>query len=941
MSSEEVSQSLSNDKSENDELNFKDDEEEESNKFKVPENNSEKKSESLNFKDDEEKESNKFKVPENNSEKKSENLNFKEDEEKESNQFKLSQHSQSKKSDNNKSQSQKSKSQKSDNKNSQSRNSQSQKNEDNKSESQKSQSQKSQSKKNEDNKSDNNKSQSQKSQSKKNEDNKSESQKSQSQKSESQKSKSQKSQSKKSENKNSENKNSESKKSSLPKINTSNNIIDENKSEKSIKNNNLPLFNDILTGDPNDENLNLPPLTYNNKYIKTPSEISKTSSKHSSKHSSKLKLNNENEEKKSEYSKSSKFKKSKKSNYEEKKSETNFPIDKKDKVRIFESDNIKSSKKKIINDETIIKEPPHENSIDPYRIQFNNEEDKNKINDLLCYQCQNFPLNPISCSECNTIFCKECIDSYNKCLNCNSIFKQGEILDEIKNLYSNIKIKCKYKECGCDEILSSNDLLNHENNCKLKLGKCTFCNNEFKYEELYSHIKNCKNNERKCTICGYKDTYEEYNKTDKKIEHIKHILLPDISNIIKSEMNKFYKQLFEEKEQKKKLESKGDEQIDIMKTQGEKIINLENIINEISDNIKKIQSSPSHNAVGLSIANNELKNKLKSIKLINNISNSIDNGFECDNKFCIIQTFTNDYIIVYPNVKYGIDIYNLSNNQIENVIKKAHDSNITCMSYSQNKKKNLTYLITASFDRSINIYSIEDGWKIIKNYKEAHDDYSIFSLDSFYNENNGIISISGNKNLSEIKVWFCDNEDNNNNKIIKLNNNIFCIKHNPNNLDEIYIGTDEGILLFLISKISENQNNPEKNLQDKNYDKSNHICISFLDNNEYNLIEGDSIGKIRIWSLNTNELIKIFERGILTFQINTLDNWDDRFVIGGSRDGKIVLFDIIDGVQVNEIGSHNGYVYCVKIATHWKYGKIIVSSGFDGVLKLWGSTDNN
>ena len=168
---------------------------------------------------------------------------------------------------------------------------------------------------------------------------------------------------------------------------------------------------------------------------------------------------------------------------------------------------------------------------------------------------------------------------------------------------------------------------------------------------------------------------------------------------------------------------------------------------------------------------------------------------------------------------------------------------------------------------------------------------------------------------------------------------IFCIKHNPKNLDEIYIGTDEGILLFLISKITESENKPEKNLQDKNYDKSNHICITFLDNNEYNLIEGDSIGKIRIWGLNNNELIKIFERGILTFQINTLENWDDRFVIGGSRDGKIILFDVIDCVQVNEIGSHNGYVYCVKITDHFQFGKIIVSCGFDGDLKIWGSSE--
>ena len=55
MSSEEGSESLSNENSKNDELNFKDDEDKESNKFKVPENNSEKKSESLNFKEDEDK----------------------------------------------------------------------------------------------------------------------------------------------------------------------------------------------------------------------------------------------------------------------------------------------------------------------------------------------------------------------------------------------------------------------------------------------------------------------------------------------------------------------------------------------------------------------------------------------------------------------------------------------------------------------------------------------------------------------------------------------------------------------------------------------------------------------------------------------------------------------------------------------------------------------
>ena len=41
------------------------------------------------------------------------------------------------------------------------------------------------------------------------------------------------------------------------------------------KNQNIPLFNDILTGEPNHEKFHCPPLSYNNKYIKTTSKISK------------------------------------------------------------------------------------------------------------------------------------------------------------------------------------------------------------------------------------------------------------------------------------------------------------------------------------------------------------------------------------------------------------------------------------------------------------------------------------------------------------------------------------------------------------------------------------------------------------------------------------------------------------------------------------------
>jgi hypothetical protein len=53
----------------------------------------------------------------------------------------------------------------------------------------------------------------------------------------------------------------------------------------------------------------------------------------------------------------------------EKKSKTNLSI-KKRQNWIFENNN-EPSNKKIINKEKITKEPPHENSINPYRIKFN------------------------------------------------------------------------------------------------------------------------------------------------------------------------------------------------------------------------------------------------------------------------------------------------------------------------------------------------------------------------------------------------------------------------------------------------------------------------------------------------------------------------------------------------------------------------------------------
>ena len=119
--------------------------------------------------------------------------------------------------------------------------------------------------------------------------------------------------------------------------------------------------------------------------------------------------------------------------------------------------------------------------------------------------------------------------------------------------------------------------------------------------------------------------------------------------------------------------------------------------------------------------------------------------------------------------------------------------------------------------------------------------------------------------------------------------------------------------------------------------KSKHNSISFIETDPDCLVEGDSVGKVRVWSISKGGMVKTIERGILKYQINSLSPWNEKVVIGGTRDGKVLLFNIEDGEAVDSIGFHSGYVYCVKVAEHWKYGRIIVSCGFDGCIKVWGT----
>ena len=580
-------------------------------------------------------------------------------------------------------------------------------------------------------------------------------------------------------------------------------------------------------------------------------------------------------------------------------------------------------------------------NVESERVIVLDDKEKGNLPKLLCANCNKFPLEPMNCSDCNCILCGECMKNKTKCLKCSSIFKYKKLDEDLKNLFSLCKIICKYSPCGCQEQLSPNEILHHEKTCKDNKKKCENCGEVMTYEKYLKHHKECGLNLTECETCGYKDSVREYDKTNRKIEHIKHILFPEIENIVKKEVEKAVSAINDSLDKRDAYKEAPDNKLeDELK---KRLLDIQQLLL----NMQPKNYADRSDDLGKMTKAQYLDRKIKNVKLVLTVPSKIDNAFECNDKYCIVHTFKNDNFILYPNIKYGINCYNLSSSKDIVILPKAFESNITCMASCQNTKKNLSYFAAASYDRTIKVYTIEDGFKKIKTYKEIFQDYSNFMID-LYCYNNQIILLAGNENLKQIKVLYPEEGEKEKTlmKTMTCKNKILFLKHNPSNEEEFFMGNDEGIFLYNIFNLIGEGDDSNKNIDiekeyiDKSDEKSKHICITFLENEKNIFVEGDSLGVVRVWKIKEGELQIKIKRGILKFQISSLDAWSGRTIIGGTKDGKLIIYDIYDGVAVGEIGEHKGYVYCVKIAENWKYEKIVTSCGFDGQLKIWATLDS-
>jgi len=137
-----------------------------------------------------------------------------------------------------------------------------------------------------------------------------------------------------------------------------------------------------------------------------------------------------------------------------------------------------------------------------------------------CPICLNFVYNPLKCSNCENIFCLNCIDNLNtNCSNDKCPFNCEdpdyiEIDRKLKNILNSTEISCFYKKNGCNEIISYENYVNHCNNCDYCDYKCSAenCDFEGNLEQIQKHIFICDKRFKICPRCNLKFDFKFYDK---------------------------------------------------------------------------------------------------------------------------------------------------------------------------------------------------------------------------------------------------------------------------------------------------------------------------------------------------------------------------------------------------------------------------------------------
>ena len=173
---------------------------------------------------------------------------------------------------------------------------------------------------------------------------------------------------------------------------------------------------------------------------------------------------------------------------------------------------------------------------------------ENILQILKCKLCLNILLNPYDCSKCGNTFCYSCINklkqSNKKCPFGCTEYEITPSSFAIKKFLNQLKFSCLNKENGCNEIISYNNIEQHDKNCEYINSTCpnNQCGIKLPWNLLKNHIENeCPYTLYECDKCHLKlnrKEYETHNKLCNAINKEFEKQSPLVNKMTKEDINK-------------------------------------------------------------------------------------------------------------------------------------------------------------------------------------------------------------------------------------------------------------------------------------------------------------------------------------------------------------------------------------------------------------------
>ena len=558
----------------------------------------------------------------------------------------------------------------------------------------------------------------------------------------------------------------------------------------------------------------------------------------------------------------------------------------------FELDEKNSSNSMIVKDilnqlpfnESEIKDDQKDQGGIPLSRVVDLEKQEKLLPVLKCKICLNILLNPYDCSKCGNTFCFSCINRLKESMKkCPFGCIDYEIMPSsfaIKKFLEQLKFICLNKDNGCNEIISYNNLEQHDKNCNYINATCpnNQCGIKIKWNLLDNHIqKECLYTLFECSKCHLKlnrKEYLEHNKICRILNRELDKQSPIINKLTKEDFkknNEIFNNVMNSIENLPSFSNENNDNNNINNnnnsylniliktlifTLSGKISKLENQMNKINASLQQFSEN---NLVFYQSINDELESineKISNINLnesitdnnkmsIKNSINKINNTYNNENfEFSspIVENNKKKYVKdVFTKTSRNINI-NINENKEREKSIKGYDKNKTSynkelLSTSKNKKKlNNKYELS---DNNININEAKDKNKNIS--KKSITINTLKTKEKFIKEMKSTKYIEKLKGIHPKKTFNIFNYNlrdksaieniNINSNIIKEQSNNYLISNNFNTINT----TDYKRHSKIKKNFSKNIRHKNTNLKDKikkDEDNNNENVFDYIFSNQ-------------------------------------------------------------------------------------------------------------